>query len=87
MAEELVLEADHRERGSAAAGAPASPGARVDFVSLKAGDFRKSTFDGRLSRQSIRMTRSSPWPRVLVKSSKFPHPTVRGARVIVGLAP
>ena len=83
MADELVLDVDHRERGSAVPGALQAAGARLEFVSLKAGDYRvgrvlaierksawdfwKSIFDGRLFRQAIRLARSSPRPLILVE--------------------
>ncbi len=83
MAEELVLEVDFRERGSGTPRALAAAGARLDFVTLKAGDYRvgrvlaierksawdfwRSIFDGRLFRQAIRLARSSPRPLILVE--------------------
>lgn len=83
MAEELFLEVDHRERGSAVIPALQAAGARLEFVALRAGDYRvgralaierksawdfwKSIFDGRLFRQAIRLASSSPRPLILVE--------------------
>lgn len=83
MAEELVLDVDFRERGSGTVRALEESGARVTFVTLRAGDYRvsrvlaierksawdfwKSIFDGRLFRQAIRLARAAPRPLILVE--------------------
>ena len=83
MAEERVIEVDFRERAAGTPGALAAAGARLEFVTLKAGDYRigrvlaierksawdfwRSIFDGRLFRQAIRLARSAPRPLILVE--------------------